>query len=341
MRLSIVMPAYNGIKYVKQAVDSALAQDFDSWELLISDDGSVDGTREYLSSIRHPRAKVFFQPHNLGIFGNLNFLVSQARGEITQVLCQDDYFSDRSALGRLMQLWSSLPKEIAFLRCNLAGDHFSFIQRYQITAVPSVVRPEVSDLLFFVFGCVAGNLSNMSIRTHIVEDMGWFRPDLPFAGDFEFWSRAGGRHPWAVSRTVISVIRFHEEAGSVQLNKRGELLPQMRVILDRLYRGLVEKGFSPRTLRLMATVHHISYQRDRGVRRALAGQGLGYLRGVSRELDQSAFSLGQYFGWMLYFASLGGRVLSVPVARHILSTAGIGPQNIACGRSIKDDRLQP
>jgi glycosyltransferase involved in cell wall biosynthesis len=323
MKLSVILPTYNGMKYLNKALDSALSQDLHDWELLISDDGSTDGTREFLSGINDPRVKVFFQSTNLGIFGNLNFLLSLASGDITQIFCQDDYFVDNAAFDRLLNCWSSLAPDIAFLRCNYGAEQFSNMQRFQATAIPPLIGPEFSDVLFFVFGCVPGNLSNMSIRTQIAKDAGCFRTDLPYAGDYEFWSRVGHTRPWAVSRTVISHIRIHDGRGSVQLNKHGELLPQVRTILETLYGNLVRKGFSPELLRLMATVYHISYLRDGGVRRALRGEGLGYLRGIYNQLDLSCFSLGPFMGWAVYFASLGGRIFSVPVAKHFLRKAGI------------------
>ena len=45
MKLSIVMPCYNGIKYIRLAVDSVLKQKNSDWTLIISDDGSNDGTK--------------------------------------------------------------------------------------------------------------------------------------------------------------------------------------------------------------------------------------------------------------------------------------------------------
>jgi hypothetical protein len=197
------------------------------------------------------------------------------------------------------------------------------MQRFQATAIPALVETEVSDVLFFAFGCVPGNLSNMSIRTQVAKTAGCFRTDLPYAGDFEFWSRVGRTRPWAVTPTALSFIRIHDQRGSVQLNKHGELLPQVRTILEILYGNLVRKGFSRKLLRLMATVYHISHLRDGGVRRALKGEGVGYLRGIYNQLDLSCFSLGPFMGWVVYFASLGGRIFAVPVAKHFLRKAGI------------------
>lgn len=318
MPISIVMPTYNGMEYLKQAVDSVLAQTYQVWELLISDDCSRDGTRQFLAGLRDPRIKVHLQPTNLNIFGNLNFLFAQASGEITQILCQDDYFIDEGALERLSEEWSALPPEVAFLRSNHMLDANSNLSRFEASVLPSIVKPEQSDLLFFIFGCIPGNLSNVSVRTKAVQDAGWFRTDLPYAGDFEFWSRLGASSPWAITRTQVTVIRSHSEQASKTMSPKGEVMLQLRSILEALYRRLVSKGYSPGRLRLTATSNYVSLQRDAAVKAFVTGKGTGHLQAVAREFDTAAFSLTPFLGWLVYLASLGGRILRVPIASRML-----------------------
>jgi glycosyltransferase involved in cell wall biosynthesis len=322
MPISIVMPTYNGMKYLEQAVNSVLSQSRQDWELIISDDGSKDETRAFLSKLQDPRIQVHFQPSNLGIFGNLNFLFSLASGEITQILCQDDYFVDSGALDRLISEWSAFPPEIAYARFNHQLDSQSRNSLFEDKVLPPIVPPEKSDLFFFIFGCIPGNLSNVSVRTEAVKRAGWFRTDLPYAGDFEFWSRLGRSRPWAIAKTSVSVIRRHEEQASATLNPKGELLPQMRFILETLYQSLSGKGYSATHLRLMATTTYISLHRDAGVKLFVNGRGVGYLRRVSKEFDSSSFSFGSFAGWLIYFACLGGRAFSVSAAKQLVKEGG-------------------
>jgi glycosyltransferase involved in cell wall biosynthesis len=318
MPVSIVMPTYNGMQYLEQAVDSVLSQSCHDWELVISDDGSTDGTREFLSSLKDARVRVYFQPRNLGIFGNLNFLFSQVSHESTQILCQDHYFVDNAALDRLRSQWSTLPEEIAFLRSNHSLDANSVLSRYEASALPPIVDPGNSDLFFFIFGCIPGNLSNVSVRTKMVKEAGWFRTDLPYAGDFEFWSRLGRWRPWAIASVRVTHVRGHQEQASVTLNRKGELLAQAREVIESLYDRLVMQDHSRSLLRLMATVNYTSQHRDRGVKEAIRGQGSGYLGIVAREMDAARFSFGPALGWLIYVGSLGGRMYRVPLAKQLL-----------------------
>jgi glycosyltransferase involved in cell wall biosynthesis len=318
MQISIVMPTYNGMRYLEQAVNSVLSQDLQDWELVISDDGSTDGTRDFLAQLKDPRIKVHFQPKNLNIFGNLNFLFSQARGEVTQILCQDDYFVAPGSLSKLLDLWSTLPPEIAFLRVNHTLDMHKGLAGYEGSVLPPVITPKESDLLFFIFGCIPGNLSNVSVRTTAVRDAGGFRTDLPYSGDFEFWSRLGSSRPWALSQVRVLHVRSHVEQASKTLNPRGELLPQISYILHSLYPRLVESGYPPGLLRLIATLNYVSQHRYTGVRALMKGRGADYLHSVSASFDQSDFSFGPALAWAIFFVSLGGRIFLIPVAKKLL-----------------------
>jgi glycosyltransferase involved in cell wall biosynthesis len=322
MRISIVMPTYNGMKFVKQAVDSVLAQQHQDWELIISDDGSSDGTRDFLSELRDPRITVLLQRENLGIFGNLNLLFAKASCDLTQILCQDDYFIDTGSLHRLLEQWSGLSSEIAFLRCNHLLDHSSNHSRFEASVLPPIVRPEQSDLFFFIFGCIPGNLSNVSVRTEIVKRVGWFRTDMPFAGDFEFWSRAGRTYPWAISDASIVSIRDHPEQASKFLNKRGELFPQMRQIIESLYRNLIQKGYPSTLLRMEVTINYISQHRDAGVKAVIKGKGNSYLNEVATQLDSSSAAMGPAMGWVVFFGTLGGRICLNVVSKKLLKFSG-------------------
>ena len=318
MRISIVMPTYNGMKYLKQAIDSVLAQRHQDWELIISDDGSNDGTQDFLNELRDPRITVYIQQKNMGIFGNLNFLFSKAHFELTQILCQDDFLLDEGSLLRLVEQWSAVSPEIAFMRCNQLLDRNSSHSRFELSVLPPIVTPAQSDLFFFIFGCIPGNLSNVSVRTETVKRAGWFRTDLPFAGDFEFWSRVGRSYPWVISKANVAYIRIHSGQASNFLNKHGELLPQLRQVLEVLYQNLIRKGYPSALLRLEVTISYISQHRSSGIKALVNGKGNSYLDEVSTHLDSSIVASGTAIGWIIFCATLGGRVFVNVVSRELL-----------------------
>jgi glycosyltransferase involved in cell wall biosynthesis len=89
--VSILMCTYNGRDFIEAAVADIVDQTYSNWELVISDDGSSDGTREWLQQLGDDeRIRVILQPHNLGYVDNKNFALAQAKGALITQQDQDD-----------------------------------------------------------------------------------------------------------------------------------------------------------------------------------------------------------------------------------------------------------
>lgn len=105
-RVSVVMCAYNGLGLIEQAIGDIVAQSLTDWELVISDDGSTDGTRDYLRLLDDPRIRVILRDSNLGYVANKNAAFASARGAWLTQLDQDD----RSAPDRLERQLAALER---------------------------------------------------------------------------------------------------------------------------------------------------------------------------------------------------------------------------------------
>ena len=87
-RVSVVLPVYNGERYLGEAIDSVLAQTFRNREIICVDDGSTDGSFDILQRYRD-RVRIIRQ-ENAGQGGARNTGANQARGEFLAFLDQDD-----------------------------------------------------------------------------------------------------------------------------------------------------------------------------------------------------------------------------------------------------------
>ncbi len=91
MKVTVTMPAYNAARYVREAVESVLNQDFGSFELVVVDDGSLDATWKYLKSYaKHPKIRLFRNRKNLGVGATRNRILGLARGEYITPCDADD-----------------------------------------------------------------------------------------------------------------------------------------------------------------------------------------------------------------------------------------------------------
>lgn len=88
--VSIIIPAYNAEQYIKECIDSVLAQETKySYEVIVCDDGSTDNTYQILCSYTSEKMKIFKVEH-IGIVGVLNLLLLNARGEYIMRMDADD-----------------------------------------------------------------------------------------------------------------------------------------------------------------------------------------------------------------------------------------------------------
>ncbi|RYX87649.1 glycosyltransferase [bacterium] len=261
---------------IKECIESVLIQDCQEWELLISDDGSTDGSREYLDTLMDSRITLFKQDKNLGIFGNLNFLFKHAKASVSQILCQDDYFINTNSLNKIVRYWDTVSSEVGFVRFNHTESSQCHTINLQTKITPSLLTPNNSDIWFFVFGNIPGNLSNVSLRTHIITDVGGFNESLPFAGDFEFWVRAARKFLMGVEKDLVIYVRRHNNAASNYLSLKGELYPQHIFIYKSLIDNL-SNNYDKRQLVKYFNLEVCSFHYRTAIKAALQGK-LGYLK---------------------------------------------------------------
>jgi glycosyltransferase involved in cell wall biosynthesis len=81
-KISVIMPAYNAGKYIKDAIDSVVNQSFKDWELLVVNDASKDNTLEIIKSFTDPRIKLTNNEINLGSILSRNLAASVQRRQI-------------------------------------------------------------------------------------------------------------------------------------------------------------------------------------------------------------------------------------------------------------------
>jgi len=316
--MSIITPVYNGMPYLEECIDSVLRQNFKDWEMLISDNCSTDETISFLETISDSRIILFKQKTNLGIFGNLNFLFQKARAEFSCILSADDYFLTDNALTIIINYWRKINLDVGFVR-------FNFHQKKEVKMIkkvrkqyPLIISSNEADIWFYMFGNIPGNISNISLRTNLVEKCNWFSCNFPYAGDFEFWQRAAQLVSFGLQTEKIVYIRLHENSSSNNLNKNGELISQTYYILSTIYQRLIfnypEVSFA---LKLHGTFADI-FQRDIAIKKLFKGE-TGYLK-VLNKLKRQNFSLPLFYKWLIFLLTFGGRLGSYASAQFLFKS---------------------
>ncbi|NEP81377.1 MAG: glycosyltransferase family 2 protein, partial [Okeania sp. SIO3B3] len=98
-RVSVIIPVYNGDRYISQAIESVLVQTYRSYEIIVIDDGSTDNTRlvlePYIEDIR------YVYQENQGVSAARNHGIDLARGELIAFLDADDFFLPDKLTGQV------------------------------------------------------------------------------------------------------------------------------------------------------------------------------------------------------------------------------------------------
>jgi len=205
-RVSIVIPVYNGANYIREAIDSALAQMSSDVEVIVVNDGSRDGgataeiARSYGDRIR------FIEKENGGVSTALNRGIAEMRGEWFCWLSHDDRY-----------LPAKTATQLAFLERNpnvrIVGCDFQLIDaqghvRGEHHEPLRVVRTGLELISSWVFGC------GLMIHRSALEEAGKFNESNRTTQDLEMWFRLLERNPIHLLRDVLAQLRQHEEAGS-------------------------------------------------------------------------------------------------------------------------------
>lgn len=89
-KVSVIIPAYNGDRYLAEAIDSVLAQTYSDYEIIVVDDGSTDNTRHIVE--QYGSTVLYLSQNNQGVAASRNLGLAAARGEYIAFLDQDDIF---------------------------------------------------------------------------------------------------------------------------------------------------------------------------------------------------------------------------------------------------------
>jgi glycosyltransferase involved in cell wall biosynthesis len=227
--VSVVIPVYNGAKFLGAAIESVLAQTYQPIELIIVDDGSTDDSPELIDS--YGSRVVAVRQKNGGVGRARNAGILSARGDFVAFLDQDDWWmSDK------------VEKQVrVFLTNDRVGlvhtgvDHYDELTAAFVKPLDPSSRPEE-----LVGNCydrlLLGNHiynSSVMVRKSTLDAVGGL--DVEICGntvqDYDLWLRFAQQTAFAYLPDKLLVIRLHREQG--RWNRRQMLTQELR-LLERL-----------------------------------------------------------------------------------------------------------
>ena len=215
-RVTVVVAAYNGEAFLRQALESVFAQDFDSFEVVFVDDGSTDGTAEIARSF----PVRYLHQENQGLPAARNAGLRVARGELV-AFADDDDLQPPSKLALQVRYLDEHPE----VGCVLGRNEWILEEGVE---PPKLERDPV-------FGEPGGiQLVSAMFRGAVLERLGGFDPTYRYAEDRDLFIRL---REHGVEIAVLPEVILHKRLhGSNMTMNRPDKHPMLRSLKEKLDR---------------------------------------------------------------------------------------------------------
>jgi glycosyltransferase involved in cell wall biosynthesis len=238
-KISIVLPTYNGSKWIADAIQSIVNQSFGDWELLVIDDGSTDGTYKIVLDFCKNDSRVLYikNEQNLGLQKTLNKGINLTKGEYIARIDDDDRWSDAD----------KLKKQVEFLDLNsdcvligtgvvVVDDFDREILRYLNPETDKNIRSTILKRNPFVHSSVVFR-KDAGIKAGLYDEGDYGK----HIEDYEFWFRLG--REGKMYNLPIYAVRFMSRTGNTTNKNRSlQLFKAIRLIKDnrKYYKGYLK-----------------------------------------------------------------------------------------------------
>lgn len=190
--VTIGIPVYNVEKYIRQTLDSALAQTFPSIEFLICDDCGSDSSIEIIQEIRdnHPRGKdirILHQPNNMGVSAARNRIIGEARGYMLYFMDSDDLI-EPFTIAKLVEEQKQNDADIVFGSYDKIAvyndNHIEDVIQY--TRSIFLEEDQLATFSYSKYGAMQASACNYLVKVKLLRDIGLRFIDINFWEDMAF-----------------------------------------------------------------------------------------------------------------------------------------------------------
>jgi glycosyltransferase involved in cell wall biosynthesis len=219
--VSIVLPTYNGQRYLREAVESCRGQTYDNWELIVVDDASTDATPEIVAGFvaADGRIRSIRHKQNRKLPAGLNTGFAASRGAYL-TWTSDDNLYEPDALERMVDSLESNP-DVGLVYCDLKriGADGQDVGRWELPG------PEAFPHRGWIGACFL-------YRREVYQRVGQYDPGMFLAEDFEYWLRVV-RHFEVLHLAGFAPYRYRHHDGSLTALKRAKAKLQRTRALGR------------------------------------------------------------------------------------------------------------
>jgi len=214
--VSVVLPVFNGERYLRQSIESCLSQSYDCLELIVVDDGSTDSTpliiEEYTKTDK--RARVLSHACNRGLPHALNSGFAAAAGQYFTWTSADNYYR-RHAIARMLEVLENDSKvDFIYSDYSSTDSQNRFLEYWSVGEAQELLAANRIGPCFLY-------------RQEVQKALGRYNEEMPLAEDYDFWLRASTLFRMVPLHEDLYCYRTHEDSLTARLRER------VAVIADR------------------------------------------------------------------------------------------------------------
>jgi len=251
--VSIILPTFNRLEFLRPAIDSVFAQTFVDWDLIIADDGSAEQTRVFLRTLMsQPRVKVIWLPHTGNPAAVRNAALREAKGEYIAFLDSDDLWRPTKLERQIAALKSSTDCQWSYTGYDRIGETGDLIYPDAKPMVP--YRGAIFEPLLTLEAEVS--TPAVVVTRRLLAQVGGFDEGLFLWEDYDLWLRLALHSDIDLIDEPLTRLRSHEQhyssAGARNQEDRLRLLTKMHALAtDAHLRSVTERLIAQRTLALV------------------------------------------------------------------------------------------
>ena len=235
-KITVVIPLYNGARYIRRSVKSVLEQSHPDFELVVVDDGSTDGGGEVVLGFTDPRLRLVRQ-ENRGVSAARNRGIAEGRGSYVAFLDADDAW-DAGFLDAVVHLSYRYPQAGIYA----TGYRMVFPKGAGVEVTAAEVLHQVSTVLItdYFYRTVSDNIINASgvmIPRRIFEEVGVFKVGELQGEDAEMWARIALRYPIGYTTSVLFSIYQTGMDNKPRFKNRQKYSPKVTMLQEVLTRS--------------------------------------------------------------------------------------------------------
>lgn len=219
-KISVVIPSYNKINFIKRTLDSIVGQEYKNYEVIVQDGGSTDGSVEIIKKYAQSNRNILWESKkDKGQLDAINKGLRKASGDLLAFINADDVYF-KNAFGDVVQAYNNNPESLWFVGKGNIVDDSERATHKLVTSYKNLLLKINSYNLLLVVNYITQ--PSVFITKKAYEKYGPFSGTKDYVMEYELWLKLGkSEMPTLINKTISS---FRLVSGNISTTAFGELL---------------------------------------------------------------------------------------------------------------------